>query len=195
MSNKNYLGAKQNKTHKISGRKQQDFEKAEHDYQLAQARWCINEDNKEAWDTMWILMQTAVFNSLNKDLGDKLDKEEIEERALDITMNIMRSIKNKRAAGKSWMIKKVSSFVHLPCLAKYDKKLQFYDKCLSEDAYTCIDDEGKQMIYDSAESEVIDGVLCLSGIYVIPDFMEKSGVSKIDKENRYDLIKTESEGQ
>ena len=142
---------------------------------------------------MWLLIQNAVFNNINKDLEGKLDKEEIEGRAADITISIMRSIKNKRAAGKPWMIKKVSSAVHLPCLARYDKKLQFYDKCMGQDAFTYVNEDGMETLMESEDSAMIDGCLCLSGIYTVPNYLEKTGISKEDHKARYEIVNKKEE--
>lgn len=139
---------------KRTGRRCRNFEEAEREYQEAQSAWEENQSNKAAWDKMFLLVQAAVFNNLNKDLEHKLDREEIEGRALDITMNIMRSILNKRAQGLPWKIGKVSSAVHLPCMARYDKKLQFYDKCIT---FTRLESMNQPLNIEN-ETDVFDGL-------------------------------------
>lgn len=117
----------QNKINKRSGRKCQDFDEAEKEYQTAQEEWKNNENNLEAWQTMFSLMNTAVFNICNKKLEGVLDKEEIEGRALDITCVIMAGIKKKRAKQEYWdeefpkivnEVKSLSFFSGLNCKAK-----------------------------------------------------------------------------
>lgn len=117
----------QNKINKRSGRKCQDFDEAEKEYQTAQEEWKNNENNLEAWQTMFSLMSTAVFNICNKKLEGVLDKEEIEGRALDITCVIMAGIKKKRAKQEYWdkefpkivnEVKSLSFFSGLNCKAK-----------------------------------------------------------------------------
>jgi hypothetical protein len=117
----------QNKINKRSGRKCQDFDEAEKEYQTAQEEWKDNENNLEAWQTMFSLMNTAVFNMCNKKLEGVLDKEDIEGRALDITCVIMAGIKKKRAKQEYWdeefpkivnEVKSLSFFSGLNCKAK-----------------------------------------------------------------------------
>lgn len=161
--------AEQNCINKRSGRKCRNFEEAEKEYQTAQNAWDKNPDNKQAWDIMFTLINNAVFNCLNKDLEHKLDREEIEGRSLDITMNIMRAILNKRKKGVSWKIGKLSSAVHLPCMAKYDRKLQFADTCLLESVYTLDKSDqtqGIESILDNSEYRYAQGYgfSCISGI-------------------------------
>lgn len=117
----------QNNINKRSGRKCQDFEEAEKEYQTAQKEWKDNENNLEAWQKMFSLMNTAVFNICNKKLEGILDKEEIEGRALDITCVIMAGIKKKRAKQEDWdveypkivnEVKTLSFFSGLTCKAK-----------------------------------------------------------------------------
>ena len=132
---------------KRTGRKCRNFDEAEREYQEAQSAWELNQNDKKAWDTMFLLINAAVFNSLNKDLEFKLPKDEIEGRSLDITMNIMRALLNKRKKGLPWKIGKVSSAIHLPCMAKYDMKLQFADKCLSESSFIQSDITAEETVY------------------------------------------------
>ena len=117
----------QNNINKRSGRKCQDFDEAEKEYQTAQKEWKENENNLEAWQKMFSLMNTAVFNICNKKLEGVLDKEEIEGRALDITCVIMAGIKKKRAKQEDWdeefpkivnEVKTLSFFSGLNCKAK-----------------------------------------------------------------------------
>lgn len=158
----------QNCINKRSGRKCRNFDEAEREYQEAQSAWELDQNNKKAWDTMFLLINAAVFNSLNKDLEFKLPKDEIEGRSLDITMNIMRALLNKRRKGQPWKIEKVSSAVHLPCMAKYDMRLQFADNCLSESWFIQDDitTEETAYIFDDPDYQYAAGYgfTCRSGI-------------------------------
>ena len=162
----------QNKINKRSGRKCQDFEKAEKDFQLAQVAWKANQNDKKAWDKMFLLIQTAVFNYMNKDLEFKLDRETIEERSLDITCNIMQSLINKRNKGLDWEIKKVSSFVGLPCMARFKESYKNWDKTLGEDSFITLNEDGKEVMMEYEDSVMKNGIYYLhegDNIYIYGD--------------------------
>lgn len=159
----------QNCINKRSGRKCQDFEKAEKDFQMAQVAWKANQSDKKAWDKMFLLIQTAVFNYMNKDLEFKLDRETIEERSLDITCNIMQSLINKRNKGLDWEIKKVSSFVGLPCMARFKESYKNWDKTLGEDSFITLNEDGKEVMMEYEDSVMKNGIYYLhegSNIYI-----------------------------
>lgn len=171
--------ANQDCINKRTGRKCRNFEEAEKEYQIAQEAWDKNQNDKSAWDSMFLLINAAVFNSLNKDLEHKLEREEIEGRSLDITMNIMRAILNKRRKGLQWKIGKVSSAVHLPCMAKYDMKLQFADTCLPESAFIKNDVYNEQVyIFDNSEYRYSQGY----GFYSISGIPEDWELPEEDEE-------------
>lgn len=174
----------QNQKHKISGRKKSNYEKLEREYQEAQSHWDTYED-KPSWDKMFTLINLATFNWINKKLEFVLDREQIESRALDTAIIIMNSILQKRNKGKDWKLGKVSSYVHYACFSIYSEKLQFEDKVLGEESYTYISEDEISTMAETQESQVIDGVLCLNGSYVVPDYMEKDGVSKLDHKERF----------
>lgn len=157
---KTILELEQNQKHKISGRKKSNYEKLEKEYQEAQSHWEIYED-KPSWDKMFMLINLAVFNCINKKLEFVLDREEIEGRALDVTMDILSSLLNKKKKGEEWKINKVSSFVYYPCLAIYNKQLQFEDKVLGEEYYTRTDDEGNTYIKEFKDSKMENGIFHL----------------------------------
>ena len=162
----------QNCINKRSGRKCQDFEKAEKDFQMAQVAWKANQNDKKAWNKMWLLMQTAVFNYMNKDLEFKLDRETIEERSLDITCNIMQSLINKRNKGLDWEIKKVSSFVGLPCMARFKESYKNWDKTLGEDSFITLNKDGKEVMMEYEDSVMKNGIYYLhegGNIYIYGD--------------------------
>ena len=151
--------SKKTKKHKISGRKRQDFDKAEVDFQIAQAKWALDEHDREAYDAMWFFIQTAVFNLLNKFLENKLPREDIEERSLDITCSIIKMIVKKRQKGLDWRIRKLSSAVYMPCLARFDKRLQFWDSM----SYLETDEDSGEMFFQREETEVVNGIICIDG--------------------------------
>lgn len=157
---KTILELEQNQKHKISGRKKSNYEKLEKEYQEAQSHWEIYED-KPSWDKMFLLINLAVFNCINKKLEFILDREEIEGRALDVTMDILSSLLNKKKKGEEWKINKVSSFVYYPCLAIYNKQLQFEDRVLGEEYYTKTDDEGNTYIKEFKDSKMENGIFHL----------------------------------
>lgn len=157
---KTILELEQNQKHKISGRKKSNYEKLEKEYQEAQSHWDTYED-KPSWDKMFMLINLAVFNCINKKLEHILDREEIEGRALDVTMDILSSLLNKKKKGEEWKINKVSSFVYYPCLAIYNKQLQFEDKVLGEEYYTNTDDEGNTSIKEFKDSKMENGIFHL----------------------------------
>lgn len=157
---KTILELEQNQKHKVSGRKKSNYEKLEKEYQETQSHWEIHED-KPSWDKMFMLINLAVFNCINKKLEHILDREEIEGRALDVTMDILSSLLNKKKKGEEWKINKVSSFVYYPCLAIYNKQLQFEDKVLGEEYYTTTDDEGNTSIKEFKDSKMENGIFQL----------------------------------
>lgn len=147
-----------------SGRKRvHKYTELEQKYQQAQSAWDKNENDVKAWQTMFALIQLAVFNSVNKKLEYHLDREEIEQRSLDITADIMTLIRKKRRKGVSWKIDKVSSFVHLPCMNLYKPSIQFEDKVLSEDEYLVTDDTGRTSIREHSTTCLDNGILKLNG--------------------------------
>lgn len=168
------LSVEQNKKNMRSGRKQRDFEQAEADYQTAQAEWENDINNKKAWDTMWLLIQSAVFNNINKKLEKAVDKSVIEDYALDVTCNIMSGLKKKREDGKDWKINKVSSAVFLPCLAIYTESNKFNDRVqtFSEALYN--ESLREEFIPETEDTYMQDGILCINGVYTIPRDMVKS---------------------
>ena len=157
---KTILELEQNQKHKVSGRKKSNYEKLEKEYQEAQSHWELYED-KPSWDKMFMLINLAVFNCINKKLEHILDREEIEGRTLDVTMDILSSLLNKKKKGKEWKINKVSSFVYYHCLAIYNKQLQFEDKVLGEEYYTTTDDEGNTSIKEFKDSKMENGIFQL----------------------------------
>lgn len=142
---------------KIKSRK---YQKDEDEFQEAQAHFERYQDLK-SWGVMYIKIQKACFNRLNKKLVGKAPNETIEAYSHDITINIMNCLKRKIATGQFWKIGKLSAFVYLPCLAIYDKQTQFEDKILMSDAYTLTDTDGREASRETEESYFCNGILYL----------------------------------
>lgn len=121
---------------KRTGKKQNyDYTQKELEFQNAQSEWEKDIHNVKAWQTMFNLIQLACFNNINKKLEKVIPKPEIESKSIDITLNIMELILKKRKNNQDWKIKKVSSYVYLPCLAIYKKQTQFEDNLLLGENY------------------------------------------------------------
>lgn len=151
---------------KRSGRKRKhNYEVLEQNFQTAQTEWAKNENNLKAWQDMFGLIQLAVFNCINKKIEHCLDREEIEERSLDVTVSIMTSIRKKREDGKKWQIDKVSSFVYLPCRAIFSEKLQFNDSILNEETFSQKNDKGLLLLNEKENAYTENGILHLEGDY------------------------------
>lgn len=134
-----------------NGRKHTDYAKKEQEYQDAQNHFEQYND-KPSWDKMYMLINLAVFNSINKKLEHVLAREDIEGKAIDITNIIMSGLLKKKNAGKEWKIDKVSSYVHLPCLALYRKQLHFEEIVLGESSYTGKDEFGEETMIEFEDS-------------------------------------------
>ena len=142
---------------KIKSRK---YQKDEDEFQEAQAHFEKYQDLK-SWGVMYIKIQKACFNRLNKKLVGKAPNETIEAYSHDITINIMNCLKRKIATGRFWKIGKLSAYVYLPCLAIYDKQTQFEDKILDSNAYTLTDTDGREASRETEESYFCNGILYL----------------------------------
>ena len=129
-------------------------------FQKAQDSWEKNGDLK-SWNIMYIKIQKACFNCINKKLVGKVPNTTVEDYSHDITLNILNQIAKKRARHEFWKIAKLSAFVHLPCMSIYQKQKEFEDKILDESAYTLFSDDGEKI--KETESSYIDE----NGIYHI----------------------------
>lgn len=129
-------------------------------FQKAQNSWEKNGDLK-SWNVMYIKIQKACFNCINKKLVGKVPNTTVEDYSHDITLNILNQIAKKRARHEFWKIAKLSAFVHLPCMSIYQKQKEFEDRILDESAYTLFSDDGEKI--KETESSYIDD----NGIYHI----------------------------
>ena len=129
-------------------------------FQTAQESWDKNGDLK-SWNVMYIKIQKACFNCINKKLVGKVPNLTIEDYSHDVTLNILNQISKKRTRHEFWKIAKLSAFVHLPCMSIYQKQKEFEDKILDESAYTLFGEDGEKI--KETESSYIDD----NGIYHI----------------------------
>lgn len=129
-------------------------------FQEAQDSWEKNGDLK-SWNVMYIKIQKACFNCINKKLVGKVPNTTVEDYSHDVTLNILNQIAKKRARHEFWKIAKLSAFVHLPCMSIYQKQKEFEDRILDESAYTLFGEDGEKI--KETESSYIDD----NGIYHI----------------------------
>lgn len=135
------------------------YRKDEDEFQSAQEHFEKFGDLK-SWGLMYIKIQKACFNTINKKLCHKIPHEVIESYSHDITIRIMNGLRKKMAEKHFWKIGRLSAFVHFPCMAIYDKQWQFEDRVLDESAYTIFED-GQNKIKEREESYFKDGILHL----------------------------------
>lgn len=145
---------------KLRKSKSRKYQKDEEEYQNAQDHFEKYQDRK-SWGIMYIKIQKACFNRLNKKLIGNCPHDVIEDYSHDITLNIMNGLKTKMKNNQFWKIGKLSAFVYLPCLAIYDKQRQFEDKILTSFAYTTTDESGDERIKETENSYFKDGILHL----------------------------------
>lgn len=136
------------------------YNEDEKTFQAAQDSWEKNGDLK-SWNVMYIKIQKACFNCINKKLVGKVPNLTIEDYSHDVTLNILNQINRKRVRHEFWKIAKLSAFVHLPCMSIYQKQKEFEDKVLDESAYTLFGEDGEKI--KEPESSYIDE----NGIYHI----------------------------
>jgi hypothetical protein len=135
------------------------YRQDEEEFQTAQEHFEKFGDLK-SWGMMYIKIQKACFNTINKKLCRKIPNEVIEAYSHDITLNIMNGLKRKIESKHFWKIGRLSAFVHFPCMAIYEKQQQFEDRVLDESAFTIYKD-GKETIRENEESYFKDGILHL----------------------------------
>ena len=136
------------------------YNEDEEAFQAAQESWEKNGDLK-SWNVMYIKIQKACFNCINKKLVGKVPNLTIEDYSHDVTLNILNQISKKRTRHEFWKIAKLSAFVHLPCMSIYQKQKEFEDRILDESAYTLFSDDREKI--KETESSYIDD----NGIYHI----------------------------
>lgn len=106
--------------------KEAKFQSVLRDYRQSVETGDITEA-KKAWDDMWICVLDACTNVCKKRASDlKVSIWDLDEKALDATINVMRSIE------KGNNPKKLSSFVYLFCIGTiHNKKARQWDELFS----------------------------------------------------------------
>lgn len=132
--------------------KDNGYNEDERAFQEAQDSWEKNGDLK-SWNIMYMKVQKACFNCINQKLVGKVPNTTVEDYSHDVTLNIMNQIAKKQARHEFWKIAKLSAFVHMPCMAIYQKQKEFEDRILDESAYTLFGEDGEK-IRESKDSYI-----------------------------------------
>jgi hypothetical protein len=116
----------------------------------ANARWLTDNNDKKAYETMWLEVLSACSSTIKKfsrKVPGIYSLEDIEEFALESAEKVMRSIvKNKTK------VENLSNFVYLFCYGVfYALKRQKQNKMETSWTY-----ETSDMVYDSFEDDLIE---------------------------------------
>ena len=116
----------------------------------ANLEWLADNDNKKAWDTMWLEVVGACTSTIKKfckKVPGLYSNEDIEEFAVEGAERVMKSIKKNKAK-----VENLSNFVFLYCYGVfYAVKRQKHNKLETSFIY-----ETSEMAYDNFEEELID---------------------------------------
>ena len=116
----------------------------------ANAEWLADNNNKKAWDTMWIEALGACTSTIKKfcrKVPGVYSIEDIEEFAAESAERVMKSIKKNKTK-----VENLSNFVFLYCYGVfYAVKRQNIDKRECPFVY-----ETAEMVYDNFEEKLID---------------------------------------
>lgn len=116
----------------------------------ANAAWLADNDNKEAWDTMWMEALGACTSTIKKfcrKVPGIYSIEDIEEFAVESAERVMKSIKKNKTK-----VENLSNFVYLFCYGVfYAVKRQNIAKREAPFVY-----ETAEMVYDNFEEKLID---------------------------------------
>ena len=116
----------------------------------ANAEWLADNDNKGAWDTMWMEALGACTSTIKKfcrKVPGIYSIEDIEEFAAEGTEKVMKSIKKNKTK-----VENLSNFVFLYCYGVfYAVKRQNIAKREVPFVY-----ETAEMVYDNFEEKLID---------------------------------------
>ena len=116
----------------------------------ANLEWLADENNKKAWDTMWVEVLGACTSTIKKfckKVPGLYDDEDIEEFAVEGAERVMKSIKKNKTK-----VENLSSFVFLYCYGVfYSVKRQNINKRETSFIY-----ETAEMVYDNFEEKLID---------------------------------------
>ena len=116
----------------------------------ANLEWLADENNKGAWDTMWMEALGACESTIKKfcrKVPGIYSIEDIEEFAVESTERVMKSIKKNKTK-----VENLSNFVYLYCYGVfYAVKRQNISKREAPFVY-----ETAEMVYNNFEEELID---------------------------------------
>lgn len=116
----------------------------------ANLEWLADNDNKKAWDTMWMEVLGACTSTIKKfcrKVPGIYSIEDIEEFALEGAERVMKSIKKNKTK-----VENLSNFVFLYCYGVfYSVKRQKQNKLETPFIY-----ETSEMVYDNFEEKLID---------------------------------------
>ena len=116
----------------------------------ANVEWLANNDNKKAWDTMWLEAVGACTSTIKKfcrKVPGVYSIEDIEEFAIESAERLMKSIKKNKTK-----VENLSNFVFLYCYGVfYAVKRQNIAKRETSFVY-----ETAEMVYENFEEQLID---------------------------------------
>ena len=116
----------------------------------ANVEWLADNDNKKAWDTMWLEVLGACTSTIKKfciKVPGVYSIEDIEEFAVEGAERVMKSIKKNKTK-----VENLSNFVFLYCYGVfYAVKRQNIAKREVPFVY-----ETAEMVYDNFEEKLID---------------------------------------
>ena len=116
----------------------------------ANVEWLADNDNKKAWETMWIEVLGACTSTIKKfcrKVPGLYSEEDIEEFAVEGAERVMKSIKKNKTK-----VDNLSNFVFLYCYGVfYSVKRQNINKREAPFVY-----ETAEMAYDNFEEKLID---------------------------------------
>ena len=116
----------------------------------ANVEWLADNDNKGAWDTMWMEALGACESTIKKfcrKVPGIYNIEDIKEFAVEGTERVMKSIKKNKTK-----VENLSNFVYLFCYGVfYAVKRQNIAKRETSFVY-----ETAEMVYDNFEEKLID---------------------------------------
>lgn len=116
----------------------------------ANVEWLADNDNKKAWDTMWLEAVGACTSTIKKfcrKVPGVYSIEDIEEFAIESAERVMASIKKNKTK-----VENLSNFVFLYCYGVfYSVKRQKQNRLETPFVY-----ETAEMVYDNFEEKLID---------------------------------------
>ena len=116
----------------------------------ANVEWLADNDNKKAWETMWVEVVgacTSTIKNFCKKVPGLYSNEDIEEFAVESAERVMKSIKKNKTK-----VENLSNFVFLYCYGVfYSVKRQKQNKLETSFVY-----ETPNIAYESFENDIIE---------------------------------------